>query len=283
MLIAQITDLHVGTAGGRTDRVFRTADHLQRAVAHLNALRPRPDVVLATGDLVDEGRVDEYQRLRALLEPLAMPVYLIPGNHDDRGNLGRVFDDHRYLPRDGFIQYTVEEWPLRLIALDTSVPGENGGRVCDERLAWLAARLAEGAARPTLIFMHHPPFRTGIVSMDAMGLDGGDALAAVIRRHPEVERLVCGHVHRPIVRRFAGTVACVCPATAHQVALDLGEEPRLAMVMEPPACMLHMWLGAERGLVSHISPIGADRPPFTVLDGSGWLADAEPPAAFHPA
>src|SRR6185503_17805355 len=219
----------------------RTAEHLDRAVEHLNRLPLRPDLVLATGDLVDHGRIEEYERLRAILERLGMPAYLIPGNHDDRANLRSAFGRHRYLGDDGsFIQYTIEDWPVRLIALDTLVPGSGGGHLCANRLAWLDDRLREAPERPTLIFMHHPPFVTGIASMDGMGLDGIDALATVIRHHPQVERIVAGHVHRPIVRRFAGTVACTCPGTAHQVVLDLSAKAPLRFVMEPPACMLHV-------------------------------------------
>jgi Icc protein len=252
-------------------------------VAHLNGLQPRPDIVLATGDLVERGEADEYERLREILAPLAMALLLIPGNHDDRRNLASVFADHAYLPRNGdFVQYTVEDWPLRLVALDTLIPGESGGRLCEERLAWLEARLAEAPERPTLVFMHHPPFATGIAPMDGMGLDGIDALAAVIRGHPQVERIACGHLHRAIVHRFAGTVACTCPATAHQIALDLPPAQRLAAVMEPPACMLHLWLGEAAGLVSHVSLIGDRHPPLTVFDGQRWLRDAVPPPGFHP-
>ena len=281
MLIAQITDTHVSTPDSRTDRLFRTAEHLARAVAHLNALSPRPDLVLATGDLVERGGLDEYRRLREILTPLAMPVFLIPGNHDHRENLAAVFPDHAYLPRTGFAQYAVEDWPLRLVALDTLLPGESGGRLCAERLGWLEARLAEAPGRPTLIFMHHPPFATGIAAMDGMGLDGIAGLAEVIRRHPQVERIACGHLHRTIVRRFAGTVACTSPATAHQIALDLPPARRLATVMEPPACMLHFWMGEAEGLVSHVSLIGDRHPPLTVFDGERWLRDAAPPPGFH--
>ncbi len=282
MLIAQISDTHISTPDSRNDRDFRTAEHLERAVAHLNALKPRPDVALATGDLVERGQLDEYERLREVLQPLAMPLYLIPGNHDDRETLPRAFDRHRYLPRDGgFLQYVVEDWPVRLVALDTLILGESGGRLCAERLHWLDTRLAEAPERVTVVLMHHPPFVTGMRKMDEMGLDGTDALAAVIRRHPQVERIVCGHLHRPIVRRFAGTVACTGPATAHQLALDLGDEPRLATVMEPPGCLLHLWLGDGAGLVSHVSVIGDRYPPFGVFDGREWLRDARPPARFH--
>ena len=149
MLIAQISDIHLSTPDSRNDGVYRTAEHLAGAVAHLNALEPRPDVVLATGDLVERGEAAEYERLREHLEPLRMPVYLVPGNHDDRVTLAQVLDHHRYMPRDGgFIQYAVEDGPVRLVALDTLIPGESGGRLCAERLAWLDGRLAEAPERP---------------------------------------------------------------------------------------------------------------------------------------
>jgi len=282
MLIAQITDTHISLPGSVNDRHFRTGLHLERAVAHLNRLEPRPDVVLATGDLVERGEVAEYARLRALLDHLTMPLYVIPGNHDSRENLARAFADHGYLPQEGFLHYTVEEWPVRLIGLDTHVPGQPGGRLCAERLAWLDARLGEAPARPTVVFMHHPPFVTGLPAMDAMGLEGSDELAGVIRGHPQVERVLCGHVHRPMTRRFGGTIAATSPATAHQLALALAPARHLAVVMEPPACALHMWLGAEAGLVSHLSVIGDEHPAFTLYDGERWLRDSAPPPAFHP-
>jgi Icc protein len=151
MLIAQITDLHISTPDSVNDRHFRTAEHLERAVAHLNGLSPRPDLVLATGDLVERGEPEEYARLRAILDGLAMPLYVIPGNHDARGPLARAFADAGYLPGDGgFLHYTIEGWPVRLIGLDTHVPGAPGGLLCAERLAWLDARLGEGRERPTV-------------------------------------------------------------------------------------------------------------------------------------
>lgn len=263
MLLAQISDMHVCAPGRLLGRAIDTAGFLARAVAHLNALDPRPDLVLATGDLVDEGQAEQYAHLRSLLAPLAMPVYLVPGNHDDREALVAAFPDHAYLPRQGFLQYAVEGLPVRLLVLDTLIPGEPGGRICDERRAWLAARLAEAPDRPTALVMHHPPFATGLAYMDEMGLDGADALAEVVRRHPQVERVLCGHLHRPIQTRWAGTVASTAPSTAHQVTLDLREDGPLAFSMEPPACQLHLWR-AGAGLVSHLSYIGAYDGPLVV-------------------
>jgi Icc protein len=258
VLLAQISDFHIGVPGGDMDRRFDSATQLERAVQHLCRMEPRPDVVLCTGDLVNDGQPEEYARLAELLKPLPMPWYAIPGNHDDREQLRAAFAHLGYLPSQGFLCYAVDAGPLRLIGLDTNIPGAPGGKLCGERRVWLAARLAEAPERPTVVFMHHPPFRTGIHPADAMGLEGADTLAEVIRRHPQVEAVLCGHLHRPIVKRFAGTVASTCPSTMHQVELDLSTPGRLALLPEPTACQLHLWT-AGAGLVSHTSYIAAAR------------------------
>jgi 3',5'-cyclic AMP phosphodiesterase CpdA len=224
-------------------------------VAHLNRLSPAPDAVLATGDLVDSGDAGEYARLKELLGRLEKPVYLIPGNHDHRDNLRRSFPDHGYLPRAGFLHYTLENWPVRFIALDTLIDGEMGGEICGERLKWLEQRLDEAPNRPTVIFMHHPPFVTGIGPMDAPGFGNTDKLAALIARHKNIERILCGHVHRPVTTRWAGTVASICPSTSHQIELRPGEQRRLGFVAEPPGYQLHHWREGQ-GLVSHLCVIG---------------------------
>ncbi len=201
------------------------------------------------------GRRAEYARLRHLLSPLPMPVYLIPGNHDDREALRQAFADYPKMPREGFIQYVVDDGPLRLVAVDTLLPGKPGGRVDAERLAWLDARLGEAPSKPTMIFMHHPPFKTAIEYMDGIGLEGADAMAEVVRRHPQVERVVCGHLHRSIQSRWAGTVAMTVPATAHQVDLDVRHDVGLSISMEPPGYALHLWR-PDTGLVSHVANVG---------------------------
>jgi 3',5'-cyclic-AMP phosphodiesterase len=259
-VIAQITDMHVGLPGSRAEERYRVSEHLERTVAHLNGLAPRPDVVLATGDLVDVGRPEEYARLRALLAPLAMPVHLVPGNHDDREALRAAFPGT--LPAEGFLQYAVEEHPVQLLALDTHVPKAPGGLICEARARWLADRLAEQPERPTVIFMHHPPFRTGMQAMDAMGLEGAERLERAVAPYDNVERIVCGHLHRPIV-----TIASTCPATAHQLALDLASPGRVSTVMGAPACQLHVWLGPGEGLVTHTSYIGVESAPRVVIGG----------------
>src|SRR5207247_5299682 len=186
---------------GRVD----TADFLARSVAEINRLDPLPDVAVITGDLVDHGEPAEYEQLRTLLAPLAMPVFVIPGNHDAREPLRAAFAGDGYLPADGFLQYAIEDYPVRLVALDTLVPGEAGGLLCSERLAWLEHTLALAPARPVLLMMHHPPFLTGIQRVDRDRLQNREALAAVVARYPQVEPLLCGHPHRAIARPLAGT------------------------------------------------------------------------------
>jgi 3',5'-cyclic AMP phosphodiesterase CpdA len=272
MLIGQISDLHIKANGKLSYRVVDTAGMLARCVEHVRALKQRPDVLLVTGDLVDFGKPEEYATLKALLAPLPMPYYLIPGNHDERGALRDAFPEHGYLRQWGpFVQYAIDDWPVRLVALDTVIPGQSGGELCVDRLAWLEATLAAQPRKPTIVVMHHPPFRTGIGHMDRMGLADASGLAAVIARNPQVERVLCGHLHRPIQVRFAGTIASTCPSPAHQVALDLDREAPSRFVMEPPAYQIHQW-SAATGMVSHTAFIGEFAGPFPFYEG-GKLID----------
>ena len=266
MLIAQITDLHILPPGRMAFGHVDTAACLSRAIARLKALDPKPDLVVATGDLVDAGGPEEYAHLRRLLAPLDLPLYLLPGNHDARRPMAEAFADHAYLPRNGeFLHYTVEDWPLRLIALDTIEPGEPGGRLCGERRTWLEARLAEQPGRPTLIMTHHPPFSTGINHMDGMALAEPEFLAEAVQRHGHVVRVISGHVHRSIQAPFGGTIATTAPSTAHQVMLDLTPEGEARYTLEPPGFQLHLWR-PEAGLVTHTAVVDDFPGPFRFKD-----------------
>ncbi|MCW5735997.1 MAG: phosphodiesterase [Enhydrobacter sp.] len=256
MLIAQLSDPHLKSPGQLLYDRIDTAGYLERAVAHVLRLDPLPDVVIMTGDLVDGGKAEEYALLRRLLAPLPMPVYVIPGNHDARDPLRAAFADIGFFPAEGFLHYAVDGYPVRLLALDTLVEGKPHGELCEERLAWLEARLDEQDDRPVMLFMHHPPFDCGIDAFDHARLRHGDLrLAELVQRHGNVERAVCGHVHRPIQVRWAGTMASIAPSTAHQATLALNDGAPLSMMMEPPAIALHQWR-PQTGLVTHVSYIG---------------------------
>lgn len=256
MIIAQLTDLHVRPEGVLAYGRVPTNDMLRDTIEHVNAQTPRPDVVLATGDLAHSGLVEEYEVLHDLLDEMEMPVYLVPGNHDDRASLRAIFADHDYLPAAGeFLHYAIDHHPVRLIGLDTVVPGKAGGELCADRLAWLAETLAAAPDRPTVVFMHHPPFRTNIEHMDLIGLEGAEKLGRLVERHPGIERILCGHLHRAIQVRWRGTLAATAPSTAHQVVLDLRPGTDGAFALEPPAYQLHVW-SRDTGIVSHTAHVG---------------------------
>ncbi len=139
--------------------------------------------MIATGDLTDCGLAEEYEVLRDILEPLSMPVYLVPGNHDRRAELFAEFGPDGYLRNDdGFLHYVIEGHDVRLIGLDSVVPGHGHGEMCAARLAWLEGKLGQERERPTMIFMHHPPFGTGLADMDRINCRNGASMAAVLRR-----------------------------------------------------------------------------------------------------
>ena len=270
----QITDLHIRRPGqlayGRVD----TSSYVARTVESVLALRQRPDAVIVTGDLTDFGHIEEYENLKNLLAPLDMPVYLMPGNHDHRDHLRKVFADHDYLAADGeFVQFHRRLGPMHLLALDTSVLGESGGRLCAQRLEWLADRLSELRSEPVVVAMHHPPFRTLIGHMDKIGLmEGAAELEALLRRYSNVERVLCGHLHRAIDVRFGGTLASTCPGPAHQVTLNVDPDAASDWMLEPPAFRVHAWDAESQRLVTHLAPIGKFEGPYPFHE-NGKLID----------
>lgn len=257
LTFAQITDLHIRAPGQLAYGRIDTSRYLRTTIDSILALRQRPEAVVITGDLTDFGRIEEYEYLRELLVPLTMPVYLMPGNHDDRSNLRTVFSDHSYLGEAGFMQYHCTIGPLHLLALDTSEPDRSDGMLCAQRLAWLEQQLATLHDEPVVVAMHHPPFRTLIGHMDEIGLTEGAAeLDALLHRHTNVERVLCGHLHRAIDVRFGGTLASTCPGPAHQVTLNLDPNASSDWMLEPPAFRVHAWDHHNRRLVTHLAPAG---------------------------
>ena len=266
--LVQLSDTHIVAPGQLAYGRIDTAPPLARAVASVGRLRQPPDAVVITGDLVDLGQPAEYARLRKLLQPLlaTTPVYLMPGNHDDRTALRAAFPDHAYLGHGDFIQYSVPIGGLQLVALDSVVPRASHGELCDRRLAWLDDELGRLGDRPVVLALHHPPFTTLIGHMDQIGLaQGREGLATIVAAHPNVERVISGHLHRAIDVRFAGSLASTAPSTAHQVCLDLRPDAQPQFMFEPPAFRVLAWR-AESGLVSHLAPVGEFEGPFFFHD-----------------
>ena len=276
LIIAQLSDFHVRPRGATAYGDVNTNAMFRAAVDAVLAMDPRPDCVVVSGDLTDCGLDEEYQIVADGLAKLPMPVFVIPGNHDRREQLVRSLGSrHAYLPRGGFINFVEDRFPVRLICLDSVEAGETYGSFCAARQRWLRETLAAGRGKPTAIVIHHPPFLVGVDGMDELRLTDAAALEAIIREHRQVERVLCGHYHRAITVRYAGTVGYVAPSTAHQVALDLRPGTSNRFVMEPPAFAVHTWR-PDMGMTSHLIPIGDYGGPFDIV-----LAGDYPGRAAH--
>jgi len=256
MLIAQITDLHVTNHGRLAAGGVDTVSAVAAAIDHLNGLSPAPDLVVMTGDLINGPRPGEYAVLAELLAPLRLPHLVIPGNHDDRAGMRDCFGHLGVLPPAGeYLHYVHDVGGLRILALDTIVPGVPEGLLDPPRLAWIRDRLEETPAdQPVLVLMHHPPFVSGIANMDRMNCAGAPHLEALLRGR-NVVGILCGHIHRPITAPFAGTIAFCGPSPSFAMALDLHADSEARWTREPPAIALHRWDPAH-GLRTHISVIG---------------------------
>ena len=227
MILVQLTDLHIQPKRLALYRTAETNMLTERALRAVARLQMRPDAVVISGDLVDRGSAEEYRILADMLRRhISAPVYVIPGNHDRRETLKAELGHlPGVLSHPDFVQYAIDDHPVRLVMLDTVIPGSGAGELCAARLAWLDSTLAAAPDKPTIVAMHHPPFVTGVAHMDAIGLRNPAGFEAMIARHAQVKRILCGHVHRPISTTVAHAIASVSPSAAHQIEFTLGDEP----------------------------------------------------------
>jgi Icc protein len=271
VLIAQISDLHIKAPGRLAYGKVDTAKALERCVATLNAFEPRLDLVVISGDLADTPTPKEYEHLKQLLAPLKISFIGIPGNHDSRELMRAAFPYQAYAASSGPLNQLRSVGGLDVVLLDSSVAGKPHGTLELATLEWLDETLSATSQRPALVFLHHPPFRTGIQHMDVQNLSNANELAPIIRRNPRVQLIAAGHVHRATLTTFAGAAATICPAPNHAVDLDLGGLLEPSFKVEPPAFHLHVWFPGDGigHVVTHQVPIGQfDGPhPFFGPDG----------------
>ncbi len=248
VVIAQITDLHVRadpvSAFGSVD----TGERLERVVDAIMSLDERPDTVIITGDLVDYGTMAEYARLQHILSRLSMPVFPIPGNHDDRRNLIASFPILAGRLENCFVQYIVDEFPVRLVGLDTLSPGQVGGTLCERRLRYIE-RVIASSDKPTLMFMHHPPFDVGQQANPDLSCSNADRLALLLDGQSHVLGVVCGHIHRAVTSRLGQTIAMTVPAVAPMLEMTLSGALPSRWLPSEPGYVLHAW-NPVAGMVS---------------------------------
>jgi 3',5'-cyclic AMP phosphodiesterase CpdA len=254
VLLAQLSDPHIGADWEGVDPQPR----LEQVIEAVRSLPNPVDAVVVSGDLTAAGGEADSLLARRLLDRLEVPVHVLPGNHDLRASLRGAFE----LPGEGEepIDYSVEVGELRLVVLDSIVPGEDCGAIGAEQLRWLDAELAREPERPTILAMHHPPLTTGIQDWDGINLVAPEreALAEVVVRHPQLRAIVGGHLHRVVASALAGCPVLSVPSTYLQILPDFDpvdfEDEDAARWTDPPGFALHVLRDGE--LSSQVELLG---------------------------
>lgn len=243
MLIAQISDPHVTTDGTMIRALVDTPQRLVDAFGLCAALPRVPDVILMTGDLVNDARADEYELLAEAITHSPSPILPIPGNHDDPALLHATFAVSDRCgadlpdPASGPFHYSVDDHEVRLVAFDATRPEFHSGMVTAEHASWLDATLAERPDHPTIVFMHHTPFATGAWWFDYNGVAGADLLREVVTSHPQVRRVVCGHVHRAASTQWGHVTVSSAPSTAFLTGTGIAGGPPLIIDQRSPVAL----------------------------------------------
>jgi len=250
MLIVQISDTHLAGWNKKAYGVAPVADNLRQCIEHINTLNPKPDVVLVTGDIGNSGTAEEYDQAKYLLDKLNTPYFVITGNHDNRETILSTFETEHCSGQNGFVHYVVDDFELRLIAMDSAIAGQAGGEICETRADWLESQLNKEPDKPTLLFMHHPPLKLGVVETDVDGFVGAKRLGEIVQRHSNIERILCGHIHLPAFVHWHGTIVSTAPSTGMSLVLDLTKKNESLFTLETPAYQLHHWT-PDKDLVTH--------------------------------
>jgi 3',5'-cyclic AMP phosphodiesterase CpdA len=235
MIIAQISDTHIALDTPDADQRMRD---FALTVADINALDPAPDVIVHTGDIVHNGLPDEYAGAVATLAKARAPVYVLAGNKDNRSKLCEAFSACGYLaPDSAFVQYAIDDHPVRLIALDTLSSGSNKGDFCRERIRHLIDMIDTETSKPIAVFTHHPPFEV-MVGPDRINFETLEIMSELRRALQHSGRVVAvfsGHVHRAAEGRVGRIPATVMPCIA--TTLRKGEYP--AQMKVRPVYQVH--------------------------------------------
>jgi 3',5'-cyclic AMP phosphodiesterase CpdA len=250
MLIAQLSDLHITSLKTKTCGVAPMAQNLSQTIAHINSFVPKPDVVIVTGDITDSGSKYETVCAFEILEQLTIPYYVSPGNHDDRNNLRSVFRNRIIHPtQDDAINYVIEDYSVRLIVVDTSRPGFAGGEVNINTCEWLDLKLSQELNKPTLLFMHHPPAKLGVIETDIDGFLYAEKLKTIIVKYPNIKSIACGHTHSVSTTLWGNTYISTAPSIGMRLVVDLTLEEASKFTLAQPEYLLHYWNGEQ--LITH--------------------------------
>jgi 3',5'-cyclic AMP phosphodiesterase CpdA len=252
-LLVQLTDLHLRSDEG----AGMPARRLEQTVRRVAELQPRLTAVLLSGDVADTPSATAYEQAHELLAPLGVAIYAIPGNHDDRDMLRSRFASETADHPGARVNVVFDCGALRVVACDSTRPGEDSGGLDAEQLDWLDRTLSARPEQATLLAFHHPPVLTGVHQMDAIAMAREDSLALemLLERHPQVQTVTCGHAHTTMTTSFAGRPLLICPSTNSALHVDLRprEDLPFAFGDRPLGFAIHTLVDGR--LVSHVQPL----------------------------
>ncbi|MBM3604168.1 MAG: phosphodiesterase [Alphaproteobacteria bacterium] len=250
MRLAHISDLHITTGSGAPGLVRSDAVARARALVKDVSEFPGLDLVVITGDTVNDARAEEYDVLAEVLAGLNVPCVIIPGNHDNRVHLRRLVPHQAYADPE-LLHHLWQCDHVRVLALDSLSPGEVGGRLLAPQLDWLADQLTRPFDGHTLVALHHPPCAAAMGTLDGpILIEGHLALRDLLDSQDRPATVLCGHLHRPFTARFGHTLVSAATSTAFQFALDLQAEDEPPTAPEPFHYNIHI-LGADGSHVIH--------------------------------
>lgn len=269
-LVLQLTDTHILPPGQVLYKKVDTALHLRETVKQINRMRPMPDVLIITGDLTEHGDEEEYRHFLELIEPLQMPVYVVPGNHDDPQTMVDTFAGTSCFPvSDDTCQYTIEDFPFRILALNSRCDGSELPDFTGKRLSWLKHQL-DSSDKPTLIALHHPPMTTGIELIDMGGSEWFQGIKSVLAGYEQVKLVICGHCHTDLCGRIGQIPVYMAPATAHRLIASRGIDIAPSTIIAPAPATLHQFINGEFLSGSHAWPENVEEDRIDKVSGKSW-------------
>jgi 3',5'-cyclic AMP phosphodiesterase CpdA len=269
-LLVQITDTHIQPRGELLYGQVDTSVHLREIVSEINRFKPTPDLLVVTGDLVEKACEESYAHFRELIAPIRIPVYVLPGNHDDPAMMAEIFSDSLHFPVDDeTYQYAIRTDDFRLLALNSHAGGSELPELDGAHLDWLIRELPKSTA-PTILALHHPPFKTGIEFIDMGGTDWFQGLKQVLQGHHNVHLAICGHCHTDMAGRIANVPVYMSGSVAHQLiaARDMDIAPSFASRPVPP--VLHHFIDGQFVSGSYPWPLQTDAHRIDKQSGIPW-------------
>ena len=243
--VLQISDTHLVQEGALVSGTLDTASPLQRLVMRITELQEEVgalDAIIVSGDLSDDGSEKSYELFKSILSPLNLPIFAVPGNHDQRAPFRTAFSKSGYLPKSGKLNWHQALEPLQLIGLDTLIEGEGGGALDSETLDFLDAQLRKIQGSPVIVMFHHPPFNTGIKFMDSIGLNsGGERLQEILTSFSGDLIVVCGHIHRNISTQIGGHAVMTAPSVCSSFLYNIHHDAPVGFLKQEGGMLLHRW------------------------------------------